>query len=279
MGDELNRRTGKYWVLFYQPLPEAGERIAVALVFEDGKKVGGTLEYDPTFYKVSKLFPSVDPQALAFYLESIRADLGGANETQQILNAYGPQLKASSARRISVPVAPSTIEMLMTRYIYPEKKAKQAQPKRDKVADELTAFVRTQVGPEVSLRTHVGARDIFGRSVTGTKKVALAVSTNSGWTLIDGVDLNQLTPQAAVSRADDVARSFWNYGRAASDLGLHIKRVGVVLNGSSHLALKTHEAHDYALHRFETDSDAAIDAASTEAGQQLRTVLQHVGEH
>ena len=277
MADELKSRAGKYWVLFYQPLPEAGERVAAALVFEDARG-RATLEYDDSFAKILKLFPAVDPQALAFYLDNIRTDLDAAGATETVLNAYGPQLAASSARRISVPVSSSTVDMLMARYIYPEKKAKRSRQQEDKVADEIEAFVRSRVGPDVSLRTRVSARDILGRSVTGTKRVALAVPTDSGWTLIDGVDLNQATPQAVVSRADEVSRTFWNYGRAASDLGVRIKRVGVVLNGSSHLAAKTHEAHDYALHRFETESDAAIDAASAEASQRLRRVLEPIRE-
>ncbi len=276
MGNELKRQTGKYWVLFYQPLPEAGERIAIALVFAGVR--GPTVEYDPTFAKLIKVFPDVDPQALAFSLESLGADLRTSNEVESVINSYGSQLAASSARRIGLPVSEGAIEMLMGRYVYPSKRKKRSRSHEDKVAREIEAFVRGNVPSTTKLRTGVSARDILGRTLTGAKKIALAIPSGSGWTLVDGVDLNQSSPQEAASRADEISRTFWNYSRAAGDSGMHLRRVGIVLNGNSHVAPRTHEAHDYALHRFQIDSDLAIDAVSTEAGAQLRNLLQRVGE-
>jgi hypothetical protein len=272
MGDELTRREGKYWVIFYQPLPEAGERIAVALVFEDPKS-GATVEYDPTFAKLKRVYPDVDPEVLAFYLDSLRNELHSSNQVEVILNGYGPQLEPSSARRIHVPVSQGAIEMLMARYVSPLKKNRDSQKTNDKIAKEIEAFVRQNAAPELELRTNVTARDILGRSVTGTRRIALAIRNQSGWTLVDGVDLNQSTPQAAATRADEISRTFWNYHRSAGETGVRIRRVGVVLNGNSHLAPKTHEAHDYALHRFEMDSDLVVDGASTESRGLLRSLL------
>ena len=116
MGDALKDEVGKYWVLFYQPLPEAGERIAMALVFQHGQI---QVEYDPAFTKVGKLFPDADPAALAFCLDSLRHDLRSADSIQAILNGYGPQFATSEARRLALPVQPATIEMLKARYLYP----------------------------------------------------------------------------------------------------------------------------------------------------------------
>jgi hypothetical protein len=272
MGNELTSRAGRYWILFFQPLPEAGERIAIALVFESGKG-RTTIEYDPTFTKVAKVFPDADPQALAFSLESLRADLDSPDEAETILNSYGPQIAASPVRRIAVPISSATIEMLMIRYVFPAEKGRRDRRREDNVANEIEAFVRGSVGSNLKLKREVSAREILGHAVTGTKRIALAIPTGSTWTLIDGVDMNQLTPQAAASRADEVSRTFWNYNRAAGGAGAHVRRVGVVLNGNSHLAPKTHEAHDYALHRFQVDADLAIDGNSTEAGKQLRELL------
>lgn len=272
MGEELELQGGRYWVVYYQPLPEAGERVAAALVFTDGP--GRTVvEYDPDFAKVRKLFPNADVQTLAFYMRSMQSDLNDSADPASVLSAYGPQLAVSAARRVATPLDSAKIDLLKSRYLFPEK-AKGARKRAPNPAKELEAFVRARAGRDVELRAGVSAREIFGRPVTGTKKVALAVEQESGWTLIDGVDLNQLSPQAVVDRADDIARSFWNYGRAAGEFGVRIQRVGVVLNGNSHLAEKTHEAHDYALHRFETESDTAIDAASADAGQKLSRILQ-----
>jgi hypothetical protein len=245
------------------------------LAFEHGKG-RATVEYDSAFAKVAKMFPDADPQALAFYLDSLRTDLDVAGDVETVLNAYGPQIVASAARRIATPISRAAIEMLMARYIFPAKKGRRDRRLEDKVAKEIEAFVRGKMGPDLALRREVSAREILGHPVAGTKRIALAIPKDSAWTLVDGVDLNQLTPQAAANRADEISRTFWNYSRAAGDSGVLIRRVGVVLNGNSHLAPRTHEAHDYALHRFQVDADLAIDATSTEAGQQLQRLLEQI---
>jgi len=277
MGDELSRGIGKYWVLFLQPLPEAGERVAIALVFDD-KAHRPVVEYDPAFSKALKLYSDLDTGGLRFCLESLRADLRTSDQIEATLNSYGPQVLASNARRITAPVSEQVVEMLLSRYVYLSKGKHARKERRDKVGEEIATFVRNNTGPEVQLRTGVSAQEIVGRRVPGTKPVAIAVPSRGGWTLIDGVDLNQLTASAAVNRADDVARTYWNYSRLAAEAGVKIRRVGVVLNGHSHLTVPTHEAHDYALHRFQVDSDLAIDNVSTEAGQRLRELLARAEE-
>jgi hypothetical protein len=272
MGDELSRGIGKYWVLFLQPLPEAGERVAIALVFHD-KADRPVVEYDPAFSKALKLYSDLDADGLRFCLESLEADLRSSKQIEATLNSYGPQISASSARRIVSPVSEQVIEMLLARYVFPSKGKKNRKERKDKVGQEIATFVRNNAGPGIELKTDVSAREIVGHRVPGTKRVAIAIASDGGWTLIDGVDLNQSTASAAVSRADDVARTYWNYSRLAAEAGVQIRRVGVVLNGHSHLSVPTHEAHDYALHRFEVDSDLAIDNTSTEAGPRLRELL------
>jgi hypothetical protein len=165
------------------------------------------------------------------------------------------------------------MEMLLARYVYLSKGKKARKEQHDKVGEEIAIFVRSNAGPDIQFRTGVSAREIVGHKVPGTKPVAIAIPNERGWTLIDGVDLNQSTAPAAINRADDVARTYWNYSRAAAEAGVEIRRVGVVLNGHSHLSPPTHEAHDYALHRFRVDADLALDNVSTEAGMQLRELL------
>ena len=228
MDDKLTRRAGKYWVMFYQPLPEAGERIAIALVFQ-GIHKGAAVEYDPTFSKVAKVFPDIDSQALVFLLDSLRSDLADSDQVELVLNQYGPQIAASAARKIAVPLSAAAIEMLMTRYVLPARRRRRDPRQEDKIGREIEAFVRHNVQTPVDVRTEVTAREILGRSVPGIKRVALAIHNPSGWTLVDGVDLNQLTPQAAANRADEVSRTFWNYSRAVEGTGTRIQRVGVVL--------------------------------------------------
>lgn len=273
MGEEMTRSAGKYWVLYFQPLPEAGERIAMALVFERREK-HAMVEYDPTFAKVCRLFPDADPEALAFCLATLRRELAATESIEATLGLYGPQFAVSEARRLALPVAEATVEMLKTRYLYPPKRGRKERAKDDKVAQGIQAYIRNLTGSRVEFRTNVNAREIFGQAVPGTKRVALALETPTGWTLVDGVDLNLLSAKDAAARADDIARTFWNYGRADLGAGIELQRVGVVLNGHSHLDPKTHEAHDYALHRFETESDHAIDSAASGSDSKLKRLLE-----
>lgn len=277
MEDKLGDGVGRYWVLFLQPLPEAGERIAVALVFSN-KRGRSNIEYDPNFSKAARIYPDLDRKGLEFYLDSMSKELESASQIESVLNAYGPQLSASNPRKINVPVASETVKMLLNRYIYPAKKpeAKKLALPPGRAAKEIEAYVRNAIGASVNLRTGLSAEEIVGRPISGTKNVALAIQGLSGWTLVDGVDLNSCSPAVVTTRADEISRTYWNYGRAASASGIQIKRVGIVLNGSSHLSMKTHDAHDYALHRFQVESDLAIDSASNESGALLRKLIAEV---
>ena len=269
---ELVEKSGKYWVLSYAPLPESGERVALALVVDEGNgRI--RLDYDATFGKVLKLYPDADSAGLAFQLERLRSELRESPAVAPILNSFGPQLEASPAKRIGLPLLKNSIDVLMTRYILPAKRGGRTKLREDPVSKEIQAFVRRSA-PGVHIQTDIAPVDVLGISVAGAKRIAMGIRSGSGWTLIDGIDLNTLSPTAAIHRADDISRSFWNYGRVADTRGIRIRSVGVVLNGNSHLTTKTHEAHDYALHRFESESDLAVDAASTDSRQRLTELLQ-----
>ena len=185
---------------------------------------------------------------------------------------YGPQVAASPARKIEIPVTQSATNLLMAKYVFPAKKLR-SRDKVDKVAVEIAAYVLQQLAPDTEVLTNVAANDIVGRSIAGARKIALAIHGKTGWILVDGVDLNQLSPGAAVDRADAISRTYWKYSRAQKGSTETIKSIGLVLNGKSHLAPPTSEAHDYALHLFRREADFALDAASTESGPQLRAFI------
>jgi hypothetical protein len=93
-----------------------------------------------------------------------------------------------------------------------------------------------------------------------------------GWN--DNVAFSEVV---AIVRADDVSRTFWHYSRLAEEgQSAPIRKIGVVLNGLSHLKPREHDAHDYALHRFDAEADTTIDSASTEATAKLERALQTI---
>ncbi len=272
MAFDIKTPPGKYWLLYYQPLPEAGERIVAALAFT-GVGSRPRVEFDAQFVKVRKVFPDTDPQALAFYFEGLAEKLAAGEPFESAINALGPQILASKDRSVANPLTGQILKLLTNRYLMPAKGSEAREKKSNAVAKEIETFVRKSLPPELSLHTNVAARDILGHSVTGTRKIALATNSNGTWTLIDGVDMNHATPREVTDRVNDITKTYWNYSREALKSNVAIRRVGIVLNGNSHLHEKTQEAHDYALHRFAVDSDLAIDAASPGSVQQLLGIL------
>jgi hypothetical protein len=279
----MSHNLGRYWILYLQPAPEAGERIAVALVLED--ESGTRVEYDHKFAKVRKVFPGFDVDVLTFYLENVRRDLTATktkDDTASILGSYGPQLMASVVRRVAIPITNEAIMMMLNKYVLPAKAdqtlvlaAAAQEAAHDPVAREIAAFVLNRVG-EVSFRAFASPHEIVGRSLRGVKPVAMAIPSRKGWTLVDGVDLNKLSAAASIKRANEIGRTFWNYSQVSSHEGT-IQTIGIVLNGSSHLAPASAEAHDYILHRFTSDADEAIDSHSMEADTKLKRLLTQGG--
>jgi hypothetical protein len=150
--------------------------------------------------------------------------------------------------------------MMLTKYVLTARSdqtralaAASQEAARDPVAREIEAFVLNRVGT-VPFRAFASASEIVGHSVRGIKPVAMAVPNPTGWTLVDGVDLNKSTATGAIKRANEIGRTFWNYARISSDAG-KIQTVGIILNGNSHLAPDSAEVHDYIFHRFKSDAD------------------------
>jgi hypothetical protein len=271
MASEL-KRVGWYRLLYYQPAPETGERITVGLLFHDEDHA--FLHYDRQFLKLRKLYPWIDSKAVGFFLDDLKGALAKTTSIDALLNLYGPQLVSSDARQISLPITDAVIEMLLGKFVHPSARGPHEAKPADQVAIAIRAFVKNRMRRDLQFRTDVTSETILGRRASGVGTVALGVEHPSGWTLIDGVDLNLLTPKKAIDRADEVGRVFWHYSRL-SEAGRtgSISKIGVVLNGHSHLKPKEHDAHDYALHRLEEEADTAIDSASNEATAKLERAL------
>ena len=274
MASEL-KRVGWYRLLYYQPAPETGERITVGLLFQDEDHA--FLHYDKQFVKLRKLYPWIDSKTVGFYLEDLKNALAKTTSIEGVLNLYGPQLISSDARRVALPITNSLVEMLLEKFVQPAPRGPHEAKQPDQVAIAIRAFVKNRVHKDLHFQTEVTSETILGRKAAGVGTVALAVESSTGWTLIDGVDLNLLTPKKAIDRADDVSRVFWHYSRLAEAGHIGpISKIGMVLNGLSHLKPQEHDAHDYALHRLEEEADTAIDAASTEATAKLERALHAI---
>lgn len=94
--------------------------------------------------------------------------------------------------------------------------------------------------------------------------------------LVDGVDLNVLTPRAALSQVNRVVHTFWQYARFFQPKldGSTLRRIGVVLNGTPKPTRAAADAHDFALDQFSKEADLAIDASSEVGREKLRSALK-----
>ena len=275
MASEL-KRIGWYRLLYYQPAPETGERITIGLLFED--EGHAFLHYDKQFAKLRKLYPWIDSKTVGFYLDDLKSALAKTTCIEPVLNLYGPQLVSSDARMVTLPITDALVKMLMGKFVHPAPRGPHEAKQPDQVAIAIQTYVKNRVHRDLQFHTEVTPETILGRKVAGVGAVALAMESGAGWTLIDGVDLNLLKPKQAIDRADDVGRTFWNYSRLVAEGQTGpIRKIGVVLNGLSHLKPREHDAHDYALHRMDAEADTTIDAASTEATGKLERELQAIG--
>jgi hypothetical protein len=118
--DSPGPRTAQYWIVFLQPLPEAGERIAVALAFRDVQK-RAWIRFDDRFSKALMLYPDLDQSTLQFYFESLQRDSDSCDDVEATLNSYGPQIAVSSPRRIASPISQPVVDMLLARHVYPSR--------------------------------------------------------------------------------------------------------------------------------------------------------------
>ena len=276
MASEL-KRTGQYRLLYYQPAPETGERITIGLLLDDG--IQPIVHCDWQFKKVLRLYPWVDPKILAVYLTDLSQMVGKQRgPVEEVVQRLGPQLTASAPRQFALPLTSMLVDILLEKFVnVTTRERPEGTVKADPVAMAIEAFVKNRSSNPTRIRTGIGPETILGRKVGRLGSVAVGIESATGWTLIDGVDLNVLTPGKAIARADDVGRTFWQYSRlAAESHGRRIRTIGLVMNGRSHLKPGTHDAHDYALHRLQADSDAAIDTASTEASARLNQELAAV---
>ncbi|MGA2738556.1 MAG: hypothetical protein ABSG65_14060 [Bryobacteraceae bacterium] len=270
---------GMYRILYAQPTPETGERIAVAVLVQNGDT---QIYFDRRFPRFKKVFGDLELDALEYYLDHLRAEISRAAEPERVLNSYAPQIVPSDPRKVMLPVDEKAARVLLQKLLQPTPRltavASEARTV-DPVSKAIEVYLRIRAGVTEDVQTEIPPEQIFGHRVSGLRSVAAGVRRGSTWVLVDGVDLNELAPKAAIKRADEVGRNFWQINReAANQHGRLFRRIGLVLNGNSHLRHAAAEAHDYSLHRLEADADRTFDSSSMEAPELIRREVLSAGE-
>jgi hypothetical protein len=281
MAAELKKQLAEYRLLHFQPDPEDGDRVCVGiLLHEDGRF---TVLSDDRFPKLHCLAPGFEPDLVGFYLTDLERSLNRSHDPVEItLRRYAPQLVVSEARSVVMPISESTKLRLLERFVIPGKPL-QGEPLASSriemnTAEHIRHFLNEFAPLEGEIISNARPQALFGKHLPNAKAVAFAIRRNSNFVLVDGVDLNTMTPAKAISKTNQVVHTFWQYGRFRSEDLIAgqatIQRVGIVLNGRSPQTERYMDAHDYALHQFRHEADVTVDSTSGEGREQLKAILQ-----
>lgn len=281
MGNEL---IAAYRLVYFQPDPEDGERVCVALLFNTKRDV--ELLYDRHFPKLRCLAPHIDPDLVRIYLEDMEAACKRApSDVDSLIRQHAPQLVTSDVRKSAWPLTDEARLYLMERFLAKEKHselAAQHAQKDDLVKAHLRQLVQkaSKEGP-ANIREDANSNWVLGTRVSKVSNiigiigpVALAVRRTAGVILIDGIDLSVSTPNHALRRAGRVTHTFWQYGRI-QQLGIddRIRRIGIVLNGLPNPGPDYKDVHDFAFDQFKKEADLAIDGSSISDLERLEEEL------
>src|SRR5690349_17544822 len=134
MGGQLNKQVATYRLVYFQPEPEDGERVCIALLFNFGRDLD--LLYDRDFPKLKCLAPDVDPALVNFYLEEMVNVLRHSqSDVDVLIGSRTPQLAASEPRRVSWPLSDSARLQLIARFLGKQRRGESRQKPRDESAE------------------------------------------------------------------------------------------------------------------------------------------------
>ncbi|HEV2884666.1 MAG TPA: hypothetical protein VGW36_07395 [Pyrinomonadaceae bacterium] len=263
MGNQL---VASYRLVYFQPDPEDGERVSIALLFQANG--GVDLLYNTDFPRLRCLAPSTDPNLVQMYLDDLADRLRHDQlNVDAIIRRHAPQIMTSEPRKVAWPLTDAARLYLMKRFLHKEKVAA-THPRLEK-QDQVRAHIKqlihhTVKGRKLELHEDAAADWVLGRHMPEIEQVALAMRKRKGVLLIDGVDLTILRPKSALSRINRVTHTFWQYGRLREMEfePREIRRIGVVLNGHVKPTPEYQDAHDFALHQFHKEADLVVDTTS-----------------
>lgn len=278
----LSREYTRYWLLHFLPEPEDGESICAAVAVQLGPRSFEVL-FDSNFSRVRCLAPGTEPGLVRFYLNAISERLNRGETPEKVLTDHGPQFAASPPRSLALPLTDKTRQRLISRFVTRasaeliKDKAQRTQGTSDRrFADHIEGFVRDLNLPMGRVLKNADSRELLGMHIRAVKRVPLAVEVDRRLVLFDGVDFNLMKPAGAIKRINQVAHNFWQYGRL--DLGslygpAQIRRVGVVFNGVPHVTPDYAEAHEYAVHQFDKETDAVLDTWAGSGANEVQKML------
>ncbi|HEX3105334.1 MAG TPA: hypothetical protein VHQ22_12875 [Terriglobales bacterium] len=259
-----------YRLVYFQPNPEDGERICVAIVAEeDGNH---SLLYDASFPKLACIAPTREKIMLKLYLDELEHLLQSASDESEgaILRRFGPQIIFSERRVLLSSLTEVVKKRLLERFILTQQKnrlmiadeAAASRTGQHAIDESIVGFIRDFLpNHNFQLALNAKPKQIVGRSLPNAASVAASVRLPGRILLFDGVDLKLATPKQVISRVSKVSHTFWEYGRAQREslLGSDaLQKIALVLNGKPKYSTAEKDAHDFALHQFNNEADFVV---------------------
>ena len=271
-----------YRIVYFEPNPEDGDRVAIALLFTANN--GTDVLYDRDFPKLKCLAPNVDSDLIQFQLDHMSGRLRERGlDRETFVAQQAPQFTTSARRKVAWPLTNETRMRLVRRFLSKEGSAYPAPPaeaaEKPKAIDPVRVQLRRilqDITPRVeSWQENAKPEWVIGEKVPRIRPVAMALRSRNQTTIIDGIDLSMMKPRAAVTRVGQVVYTFFQYDRLTQmDLtGRTLRKIGVVLNGAAVTGPNYRDTYAFALQEFTQEADKAIDAGTPEGVAELKAEL------
>lgn len=282
---KVGKRVADYRLVFFQPEPESGERLCIALLFseENGKR---TLLYDNRFARVHCFAPMFEVDLLRFLMRSLDEQLRDQDlKVEQVLLGLGSQLSLSAERRVIAPITQEAKMHLLERFVIRKEfgavidfVAAESQKKQFEthLTEHILKFARPLLnGENRRFIENASPMQVLGRKLPGTDRVSLLIDMNDRVAVLDGVDLSLQTPKEVIRRTGKVAHTFWQYRHYAEELVFNkkVERVALIFNGTANPSEKYRDAQGFAREILAKESELILEHDSIEDLNRLEALM------
>lgn len=268
-----------YQLLYFSPRPEDLEQVCVAVAIKvEGRYL---IEYDEKLAKMKCIARDRDVIFVRDALETIRHAVNG--DFAKVTSEFQPQFHVSEPRRLLVPWSEDVRRQLKKRFLLRGRQIsthlehehqKQFESKLSTLIDKIAPGSQSNFVSEV--KPELLFPDTVAHSFRNPKAISRAIIGGTRAVLIDGVDTTVGDSTEVIQRANKIAFTFWQYGKALHNDSLPTKfhreiiRVGVVFDGEP----KARVLREYSLHQFTKDADLAIEAEAEGGFDRVRAEIK-----
>lgn len=272
---------GDYFrLLYFSARPEDGEKVCVAVLVRVGMR--WFVEFDEHFSKLRAVAADSDIDLVRGVIDILQVELD-SSDILTLMAGIEPQFRISESRKLLLPWTKQVRYSLRKRFLFrrhfregdvEREHEEKTQAQIKEILDEILPRAREFATPDFR------PSQIFGESLAKElrmrKPIAQAFIGRTRAVLIDGVDTTLKPSSQVIRKANRIAFTFWQLGKALGNrtlpppAPLKIFRVGIVFNGHP----DSHTLREYTLHQFEKDADLAVESANRQGLYEMKVELE-----